>query len=159
MTEKTKLKSIVTQTYISNPETHTVTATNTRTTNEVYNELLTFIEEHENMDMIDYILKANQLDEPLPINARFICNTDWGGSEGVYTDILLGDPKATAPVAFATIKTLGETADDFLRMSHIGAIAHLLLNGNGKEYDITADLYEDEKSRYAIEIDSEADLE
>lgn len=157
MTEKTNLKSIVTQTCISSPETHCITATNTRTTNEVYIELLTFIEEHENMNLIDYILKANQLDEPLPVDARFICNTDWGASEGVYTDILLCDPKETSPVAFATIKTLGETADDFLRLSHIGAITHLLLNGNGKEYKITSELYEDEKSCYLVE--AETDLE
>lgn len=72
-------------------------------------------------------------DKELPDFSDAICHTNWGGSEGIYIDIYLryreGNEIKLQP--FATGKTLGESGDDFLRMSRIAAECSMMLNGRG----------------------------
>lgn len=72
-------------------------------------------------------------DTSLPDYDEAICHTNFGGNEGIYIDILLkhSENDNVKYTRFATGKTLGETADDFLRMSRIAAECSLLLNGRG----------------------------
>jgi hypothetical protein len=75
--------------------------------------------------------KDNKL---LPDYELAVCNTTFGGSEGIYLDINLiasdfnGNSKS---YHFITGKTLGESADDYIKMSRIGTECSMLLNGRG----------------------------
>lgn len=73
-------------------------------------------------------------DCPLPDYDEAICHTNFGSSEGIYIDIFLRhyEDDKIKYVRFATGKTLGETADDFLKMSRIAAECSMLLNGRGR---------------------------
>lgn len=73
--------------------------------------------------------------EELPNYYEAICNTNWGGNEGIYLDISLiyrkdnrGDFKF---YKFATGKTLGSSGDDFVLMGRIAAECSMMLNGYG----------------------------
>lgn len=80
----------------------------------------------------------------LPNYRKAACSVNWGGSEGIYLDIelLYEDEKHVIQrLPFATGKTLGESGDDYLKMSRIGAECSMMLNGRG---DIVR-FYEDEK--------------
>lgn len=72
----------------------------------------------------------------LPDYFQADCNVNWGGSEGIYLDISLlyrDENKQVQRFKLATGKTLGETGDDFLRMSRIAAECSMMLNGRGEK--------------------------
>ena len=80
----------------------------------------------------------------LPEYIRADCNVHWGGSEGIYLDVslLYRDEKSELQhFNLATGKTLGESGDDFLRMSRIAAECSMMLNGRGE----IVRFYEEEK--------------
>lgn len=80
----------------------------------------------------------------LPNYIRASCDVNWGGSEGIYLDISLlyrDENREIQRFYFATGKTLGETGDDFLRMSRIAAECSMMLNGRGE----MVRFYEEEK--------------
>lgn len=80
----------------------------------------------------------------LPNYFRASCDVKWGGSEGIYLDIDLlyrDENKQLQHFHFATGKTLGQTGDDFLRMSRIAAECSMMLNGRGE----VVRFYEEEK--------------
>lgn len=70
----------------------------------------------------------------LPNYIRASCDVNWGGSEGIYLDVVLlyrDENKHLQHFNLATGKTLGESGDDFLRMSRIAAECSMMLNGRG----------------------------
>lgn len=73
--------------------------------------------------------------EELPNYYEAICNTNWGGNEGIYLDISLiyrEDHKRDFKFyKFATGKTLGSSGDDFVLMGRIAAECSMMLNGYG----------------------------
>lgn len=80
----------------------------------------------------------------LPDYAQASCNVNWGGSEGIYLDIVLlyrNEKQELCRFNFATGKTLGVSGDDFLRMSRIAAECSMMLNGRGE----IVRFYEEEK--------------
>lgn len=70
----------------------------------------------------------------LPEYTRASCDVYWGGSEGIYLDVslLYHENGQLQRFMLATGKTLGETGDDFLRMSRIAAECSMMLNGRGE---------------------------
>lgn len=80
----------------------------------------------------------------LPNYIKAECNVNWGGSEGIYLDISLlysDENNDLQRFNFATGKTLGESGDDFLKMSRIAAECSMMLNGRGE----IVRFYEEEK--------------
>lgn len=73
--------------------------------------------------------------QELPKHYEAICNTNWGGNEGIYIDISLlyreDDWGEIKFFKFATGKTLGDSGDDFVLMSRIAAECSMMLNGFG----------------------------
>lgn len=69
----------------------------------------------------------------LPYYNKAVCSVNWGGSEGIYIDIslLYCENNEIKYFDFATGKTLGQSGDDFLRMSRISAECSMMLNGRG----------------------------
>ena len=79
--------------------------------------------------------------QELPKYYEAICNTNWGGNEGIYIDISLmyrendrGDFKF---FKLATGKTLGSSGDDFILMARIAAECSMMLNGFGAIVKVT----------------------
>ncbi|WMJ24291.1 DUF3991 domain-containing protein [Paludicola sp. MB14-C6] len=134
------LRSIVTQTYESDPNTHLITNTHTRTANEVFDELKQHINNYKLSNIIDYSSLSWNLEETnLPSDCSFLCKTDFGGSEGIYIDIKMEFERDNQFVTqqFATIKTLEASPNAFMNMSMLAAECQLLLNGNGRVYEFT----------------------
>ena len=79
--------------------------------------------------------------QELPKNYEAICNTNWGGSEGIYIDISLlyrdDDSGELKFFKLATGKTLGQSGDDFVLMSRIAAECSMMLNGYGTIVKVT----------------------
>lgn len=80
----------------------------------------------------------------LPCYIRASCDVNWGGSEGIYLDISLlhRENNEIKYFSFATGKTLGETGDDFLRMSRIAAECSMMLNGRGSIVRVSESAYD-----------------
>lgn len=79
-----------------------------------------------------------ELPKELPNYEVALCIPNYGASEGIYLDISLkyyDKDGRQRFVSFATGKTLGESADDFYKMSRIAAECSLLLNGRGQTYE------------------------
>lgn len=89
----------------------------------------------------EYFLLSTQQPEFIPENWReFTCNVSYGGSEGIYLDILLNTPDGFQN--FITGKTLSEDVESFLDMSRIAAECNLMLNGNGSLVELPQDISE-----------------
>ena len=74
----------------------------------------------------------------LPNFEEAVCIPNFGASEGIYLDISLAVRDEAGKQRFqrfATGKTLGETADDYMRMFRIAAECSLMLNGRGFTYE------------------------
>lgn len=71
--------------------------------------------------------------EALPEFDEAICNVNYGGSEGIYLDIMLASYKESGPelVKFATGKTLSCDVEAYYMMSLISAECSMMLNGRG----------------------------
>ena len=88
-----------------------------------------------------------ETDKELPNYNEAICHTNWGGSEGIYIDIILkyrenGKAKETP---FVIGKTLGESGDDFIRMSRIAAECSMMMNGRGEIVRVSEQSYPKEQ--------------
>lgn len=84
-------------------------------------------------------------DTELPNFATAICHTDWGSSEGIYIDIDLKYYDENRQLQFfhlASGKTLGSSADDFLRMSRIAAECSMMLNVRGCRVKVSENQYD-----------------
>ena len=95
--------------------------------------------------------------QELPNYYEAICNTNWGGNEGIYIDIsLLYKEEDRGPLKFfklATGKTLSSSGDAFILMSRIAAECSMMLNGFGAVVKVTETEQERERR-----IDSCVDL-
>lgn len=92
----------------------------------------------------------------LPDYFRASCDVNWGGNEGIYLDISLlywDENKQLQRFDFATGKTLGESGDDFLRMSRIAGECSMMLNGRGQKVRFL------EEDRYITDHTAEACLD
>lgn len=87
--------------------------------------------------------------QELPEYYEAVCNTNWGGSEGIYIDISLmyreNDREELKFFKLATGKTLGQSGDDFLLMSRIAAECSMMLNGFGTVVKVTETKQERER--------------
>ena len=72
----------------------------------------------------------------IPRDADIFCTTDYGGSEGIYTDIYLKWYQDGEPVirSFATGKTLGESGSDMDRMYLIASAIIKAFHGESGTY-------------------------
>ena len=72
----------------------------------------------------------------IPKDADIFCTTDYGGSEGIYTDVYLKWYQDGEPVikSFATGKTLGESGSDLDRMNLIASAITKAFHGDGGTY-------------------------
>ena len=91
---------------------------------------------------------SNQPDEELPDFRTAICHTDWGGSEGIYIDIMLLHYENWEPklYSFATGKTLSSDGEAFMQMSRIAAECSMMLNGRGFLVKVPDHYYETDKA-------------
>lgn len=116
---------------------------------EAFNQLRDHLKE-VNLLPDEYFIPSfsNRLDEELPEFRTAICHTDWGGSEGIYIDIMLLHYENNEPklYSFATGKTLSSDGEAFMKMSRIAAECSLMLNGRGFLVKVPDQYYETEKS-------------
>lgn len=128
-----KIKTIDTELWSLPDENHRVKMIGRKTFNELFEELHVHLEKN-NLLPDEYFIISTDVDDAnvqVPEFRQALCNTDFGESEGIYTDVVLRTSEGN--IHFATGKTLGETADDFYRMTRIGAEISLMLNGRGNE--------------------------
>lgn len=126
-----KIKTIDTEIWSEPDENHRVKMIGRKTFNELFEELHVHLEKN-NLLPDEYFIISTDVDDAnvqVPEFRQALCNTDFGESEGIYTDVVLRTSEGN--IHFATGKTLGETADDFYRMTRIGAEISLMLNGRG----------------------------
>lgn len=108
-----------------------------RTAQEVFEELRARLDgmgylpdEYFDLDM------AWENGREIPRDAGLFCTTDYGESEGIYTDVYLkwhdGDKSRTE--RFAIGKTLGETGADLDRMFLVGAAITKAIHGDGASH-------------------------
>ena len=108
--------------------------TGPRTAQEVFQELRARLDgmgylpdEYFELDM------AWENGREIPKDAGLFCTTDYGGSEGIYTDVYLkwhdGDKPKTE--RFIVAKTLGESGADLDRMFLVGAAITKAIHGDG----------------------------
>lgn len=127
--------TIETQRWSEPDEQRCVKMIGMRTFGEVFEDLKSKLEQN-GMIPDEYLLLNSSInkDTPLPSFNEAICHVNFGGSEGIYMEIDLpyrdesGQPQMTH---FATGKTLGETVEDFYRISLIAGECSMLLNGEG----------------------------
>ena len=75
--------------------------------------------------------------EELPNFSTAVCNTSFGGSEGIYIDIsLFSNSVHNNKISFATGKTLKEGIESFYHMSRIAAECSIMLNSGGATFTI-----------------------
>ncbi|MBR1442531.1 MAG: DUF3991 domain-containing protein, partial [Firmicutes bacterium] len=96
---------------------------------DVFDQLEAHLKKENLMPDEYLLLNRNQKGKEIPDDAEFIAHTNFGGSEGIYIDILMRSKNGLEN--FATAKTLGENHEDFIRMGRIAAECSLMLNGNG----------------------------
>ena len=107
-----------------------------RTFQEVFDELKSRLED-AGLIPDEYFNMSSSIrdNEKMPDFNEAICHVNYGGSEGIYLNIILAytdnNEKRTHFKDFATGKTLGETTADYYRMSLIAGECSILLNGNG----------------------------
>lgn len=147
-----KIESIEVKKYSEPDERGQVRYIGMKDAEEVFEQLKSHLEQ---VDMLpdDYFLLDHKGE--LPDYVQALCIPNYGGCEGIYLDITLltteqGKPKM---IDFATGKTLGETGDDFLRMSRIAAECSLMLNGRGRIYEVMDDKSMDEKPHIHQTVD------
>lgn len=130
-----EIKSIRTAIYSEPDERHQAKRIGMRKSEDIFHELENHLKENDLLPD-EYFLLTSDAPETLPEDFWFDSQTRFGSSEGIYLDILLSyrSMGETKIVSFATGKTLGESADDYFRMSRIGAECYLMLSGDGAIY-------------------------
>ena len=82
-------------------------------------------------------------DAELPNYRTAACYANWGSNEGICLTITLLSwneaEQRTEAFPFASGKVLGESGDDFLRMSRIAAECSIMLNGGGMHMKVNDD--------------------
>lgn len=110
----------------------------------------------------EYFLYSKEYSGELPEFDEALCIPSFGASEGIYLDISLAcrDENGNRYFQhFATGKTLGETADDYMRMFRIAAECSLMLNGRGFTYERNnVDIVLTEEEAEAVANSVELDL-
>lgn len=108
-----------------------------RTAQEVFQEL------YERLDGMGYLPDeyfdldmAWENGREIPKDAALFCATDYGESEGIYTDVYLKwhDGEKSRTERFAIGKTLGETGADLDRMFLVGAAIAKAFHGDGASH-------------------------
>ena len=116
---------------------------------DVFKDLYASMKEN-NMMPDEYFNLNYRFDEDsvMPRDPIFAVNTMWGSNEGVYIDVemIAGGER----IRFATGKTLGETEEDYDRMSAIAAFVYKSFAGFGR---VPSDKKEEAKV-YTVCIDS-----
>ena len=83
---------------------------------EKYSHILDYYSEDALNDWKNLPIKSYQFD--------VVAHTVWGTSEGIYCDVYIqgdcGIEHRKSPISFATLKTLGTTQEDFLKISCLG---------------------------------------
>ena len=108
-----------------------------RTAQEVFEELKYRL---EGMGYLpdEYFLMDREWENgrEIPKDVDIFCTTDYGGSEGIYTDLYLKWYQDGEPVikSFATGKTLGESGSDLDRMNLIASAITKAFHGDGGTY-------------------------
>ncbi|MBQ7266165.1 MAG: nucleotidyltransferase domain-containing protein [Firmicutes bacterium] len=125
-----------------------------------YQEVFDKLQEHlEKSDMLpdEYFKLSYRVTEPqlpLPKDVSFICNTDFGGSEGIYVDIYAKSKEYPEGLrAFAVGKILNEDYKSFMRMGVIATECSLMLNGGGMKLERNIGI---EQAEEKVEQKSEA---
>lgn len=95
--------------------------------------------------------------EELPDFSEVICNVNYGGSEGIYLDIMLASYKENGPelIKFATGKTLSRDVEAYYKMSLISAECSMMLNGRGCSIRLGQDNLKIEVNRVDREVQKE----
>ncbi len=98
--------------------------TTQRTAQEVFEELSHRLKSTGHFPDEHFLLNiAWKNEKEFPKNCDVFCITDFGASEGIYTDVYLRvcDGENVSTERFATGKTLGESEDDLDRMNLIAS--------------------------------------
>lgn len=103
----------------------------TRKVFDVFNELVEILKANDMMPDEYFILDStfNEYSE-IPACVNFYAYACWGGSEGVYLDVIMASDGGHQH--FATGKTLGETEADYDRMNTIAGFIHKTFTGFGR---------------------------
>ncbi|HML36180.1 MAG TPA: DUF6329 domain-containing protein [Bacillota bacterium] len=105
-----------------------------RTAQEVFEELSYRLENTGYLPEEYFLLDSEWLDgKEFPQNADIFCTTDYGASEGIYTDVYLRiyDEGNGTTKKFATGKTLGESESDLDRMNLIASAITKAFHSDG----------------------------
>lgn len=108
-----------------------------RTAQEVFEELRYWLESIGYLPDESFLLDREwENGREIPKDADIFCTTDYGGSEGIYTDIYLKWYQDGEPVikSFATGKTLGENGSDLDRMYLIASAITKAFHGDRGGY-------------------------
>ena len=91
-------------------------------------------------------------DRTIPEDAEIFCTTDYGESEGVYTDVYLKwyENGNAITESFATGKTLGETGADLDRMFLIASAITKAFHGDGASHARSVQVGESSESEDAV---------
>lgn len=128
------VKTIDFEKYSDPDENGRVERIGTATVGEVFEQLTAHLKANK-MLPDDYFILDMELgkDEHIPEDAEFICHPYWGGSEGIYLDIVMESGDGNK--AFATGKTIDDNYAAFKRMGDIATECSLMLNSNGRTID------------------------
>lgn len=110
---------------------------------EIFNKLEAHLKENNLLPDEYFLFEESNFTKnngELPEVYNVICNTNFGGSEGIYLDIILKSQNGN--INFATGKTLDDSVEAFYKMSRIGAECSLMLNSYGNEFK-----YDDKKTQ------------
>ena len=110
-----------------------------RTIQEVFNDIKKILKEEglcpEEYFSLSYNMSCHA-NEPFPEISNLSCNAQWGGSEGIYLEVVMdifdSEEKTYKQMSFITGKTLSETEAAFDRMQYIGGYIYRLLMGDGQ---------------------------
>lgn len=105
-----------------------------RTAQEVFEELSYRLANTGYLPDEYFLLDSEWLDgKEFPKEADIFCTTDYGGSEGIYTDVYLRiyDEGHGTTTKFATGKTLGESESDLDRMNLIASAITKAFHSDG----------------------------
>ena len=108
---------------------------------EIFSQLKKHLEQNNLLPDEYFLSKDRYWNEStqMPQYSKAECVVDYGDNEGIYLDIVmvyLDEDKSIKRFPFATGKTLGESGNDYLRMSRIAAECDLMLNGRGKVIEV-----------------------
>ncbi len=132
-----KIQTIDVDRWSEPDENHRVRHIGMADAQEVFDKLRAHLQQQDLLPD-EYFSFSRDLTGELPEFAEVLCVPSFGGSEGIYLDIDLICRKTDSPpqkIHFATGKTLGETADDYMRMFRIAAECSLMLNGCGAAFE------------------------